>query len=297
MFFLHKNKQTCSFSFFLTFLFLLKITSIHSNLISSLKQTKPEDLLQTNLSNQQITSQTISIQIDPLTKNCNLPFKEQISYSFNIPTTTIIHSIISKKAALFDFKINLSQNSKEGLKLLHYETYLDKSYKRRKLLSNNANINDKKGRITYRDRWLFTIELNKPVNQVNLEIEYKVQRGLMVDDINGVNLLDLYIINPYNYAIDQMTLRIQLQNFKKDELESLILPQDIEMEYDQLGNINLLSSKTQRRLSENHITLTLPMEIKTCDSEYLNYVYYGVLGMIISFIILFGISVFYLFKE
>ena len=232
------------------------------------------------------------IIFDTSLKSCDILTIEKVQFNFNTPTDVIHHLIVSKKKQLYGFLVDLPLNS--NLSIRKIEIFQDKSLRNR-FYHDSGNLGSTASASVnsfYRDRWLISVVLDKKVTRVNLIYKFYTQAAIKVDNVNKKNLLKSYMVNPYPFEIKNLTIELLLLNFEHLKEEDLTIPAFSKLTKVNLNNqlhfgkgFKISIDKILPIHSEFLIQLTLPMEILSCEAGLVNFVYFGLIGMTVGFII------------
>lgn len=240
--------------------------------------------------NMKINQVKTTIHIDPMSLHCNIKFTETVIMSFQSPTDRIYYIIISKKLLFKDFKPSLSLSHRnDDVSILKYEILNDLSYKQRKFYDEN------KKEISFRDKWLITLTLNKEVKEIQLNIEYSSDRALLVDASSKTNIINLSFFNPYNTSIQYIIFMI-FHNVTTFEINRLSIPYGSVV--NSRGDSKEIYIKRRfKSFSHHEIKLYLPLLISNCDVTFINFLFFGLLVSTTVFALFSVLTVIYLFKE
>ena len=240
--------------------------------------------------NMKINQVKTIIHIDPVSLHCNIKFTETVNMSFQSPTDRIYYIIISKKLLFKDFKPSLSLSHRnDDVSILKYEILNDLSYKQRQFYDEN------KKEISFRDKWLITLTLNKEVKEIQLNIEYSSDRALLVDASSKTNIINLSFFNPYNTSIQYIIFMI-FHNVTTFEINRLSVP------YGSVVNSSgdskeIYIKRRFKSFSHHEIKLYLPLLISNCDVTFINFLFFGLLVSTTVFALFSVLTVIYLYKE
>lgn len=235
-----------------------------------------------------IESMTSNFYVDPTINTCDVKVFDTIKFSFHKPTDRLDYIMISKKTPLYGFTPKII--SKANI-ITDYEIYEDSSFKQRVYYDSDGK------RIAFRDRWLISIQLLKPVKEVEIGLEYYMQRAILIDNIREANFLKFSLINPNSFNIDQYQIIVNLLNFQKLKPEDINIPNDGLVKINGKDNIQIITKRKYDKHSEIEVYLSLPYELLTCDGNIVNYVFYGLVFTSITFVILSLITIGFLYKE
>lgn len=237
--------------------------------------------------NYRMTDYHINYYINAKNENpCDISVKEVVSYESPSRINEIVHSILSKKLPYTNFKVSVLS---QGVRI--HSTNIEKSNEHRKYFINKVESQ------IYRDRWIITTQLTSSVPKVTLEYEYTIQRGIMIDPLNEYDLIKVSIINPFSERLYNLKLSVFIENFKNLENKNIQIPPFSKI---QKKDNNMIEIFTQRSLpvyGQLYMQFTLPLEITVCEPNMVKLVYYGMIGMTASFIIIAIIAFAYIYKE
>lgn len=286
------------------FIFIIRVDFSKQIRSSPLKETDdktPEFTKSENLFNHNknhIERMTTLVTINPKLNICDLVYEDQVSFVFSSPMNQIDHIIVSQKNPYYNFKATIVSEGPPSVKITGIKIYQDKSFRERTFVDDSNN------KITFRDRWLVSITLDKEITEATVKYSYYAERALLIDDSGRNDLVEIALFNPYKTNIPY-ELKIDLLNFSTLDKDRIILPYGAtasELSYKSNGIIkdNGVQIHIQRFFSAHsqyEFNLTLPLEISTCDAEFVNAVYYGLVGMTLTFIVFSVLTVLYLYKE
>jgi hypothetical protein len=92
-------------------------------------------------------------------------------------------------------------------------------------------------------------------------------------------------------------MQINLENYPHLKAEDLKVPIDSLISTVDKNNIKIVTRRPLEKHSEYEINLTLPYELKTCEGNIVNLVYYGLVGMSALFVMMSIVTLTYLYKE
>jgi hypothetical protein len=261
------------------------------NSISSAENGEKEDTIPFN----GIKSLTQVYTVDPKLKSCDVKVSERIR--FNLPNISINlnYIIISKKFPLYGFNAKLLKVYDKNLEKIANQIKEVRLFKDSS--SNSRTFADLQShKLQFRDAWLVNIELKYPVKDIEIEIEYKMQRAIQIDNLDELNYLKLELVNPNSSNIDDYKLIIELKNYKGLNAQNLKMPKGT---YAQQNGDDVVLSTHQPldKYSGFEMDFSLPYEIFECEGEIVNIVYYGLIGMSILFLLMSVFTIAYLYKE
>jgi hypothetical protein len=236
--------------------------------------------------NNNILSATNIYTLNKKSNSCDVGVKERIKFKLQSPQNIIDHIIISKKTPLYGFTVFAIT---PGVLFNHFEIFQDSSFKERIFIDSSDR------RLLFRDRWLVAVYLDKEVSEVELEFGYNMQRALSIDPNANVNYLNLNVINPYPSSINY-DITLKLLNFQTINEDSLNVPYDTVIK-SYKGGLDMEMQTQFDGHSEYDVTILLPMEIETCERGLVDLVYYGLIIMSFSFIVLSLITMYNLYKD
>jgi len=237
--------------------------------------------------NQNILDYNIGYYVDAGKQNaCDIKVKETLSYSVDQPTNKIIHAILSKKLSYSDFTV-ASLTAGAAIKTIE----ISKSNAHR-----TQFINKDESQI-YRDRWLINIEFTNNITTAVLEFNYNIQRAVMIDPMNEYDIIRISIINPFSNRMENLKFSVYLQNFKHLQNESIRVPPFSTLNASDRNNIQISTTRSLPVYGQLFMQFTLPMEITVCEPNMVKVVYYGMVGMTASFVIIALIAFAYIYKE
>jgi hypothetical protein len=276
------------YNFLFTLALMLFTTSNSLNLIHlnhrMTHQFVPQSL---EYKNYKLKDYHINYYINSKNENaCDIHVKEVVSYESHTTVNEVVHSILSKKLPYTDFKVSIIT---PGVRV--YKTNIEKSNEHRKYFITKGESQ------IYRDRWIITTQLSTSVSKVTVEYEYTIQRGIMIDPLNEYDLIRVSIINPFSERLYNLKLSVFIENFKNLENKNIQIPPFSKI---QRKDNNLIEIFTERSLpvyGQLLMQFTLPLEITVCEPNMVKLVYYGMIGMTASFIIIAIVAFAYIYKE
>jgi hypothetical protein len=152
-------------------------------------------------------------------------------------------------------------------------------------------------RLLFRDRWVITTQFMRPLTEVELEYTYYMERAVLIDTVSEQNYLKFVIINPLE-EISNYTLLIELKNFKKLNAEMIKTPAESLITVSEKDSlVKIISKVAFRKHSENEVNINLPLELIACERDLVNVVYFGLIGMVVLFILMTLVTLVYVYKE
>jgi hypothetical protein len=269
-----KNHKVSSLSEFRTNFYLNQHVSASDNFMGKYVSTlKNSDL--------SIESMASSFTFDANSgSNCDVQVIDRIKFKYPNPTLKVEHMIISKKMPLYGFKVS----SRElDVQISNINIFQDTSFQQRFFVDENNNF------LSFRDRFLVTAELSKAVTEIELEFEYNMQRAILIDNNTQLNNLKAMMINPYHFDLENYRIIINLLNFRNIDLNYLKIPAESSLRsYTEKRGRGIQISQVRKfnTHAEFEMTVSLPMEIYTCEGNIVNLVFYGLLGISIIFVIM-----------
>ena len=245
-----------------------------------------DDSIMDIYSNNNILSANNIYTLNKLSNSCDVGVQERVKFKLESPQNIVDHIIISKKTPLYGFTVMAIT---PGVVINHFEVFQDASFKERIFTDSLER------RLMFRDRWLIAVYLNKEVTEVELEFGYNMQRALLIDPNANVNYLNLNIINPYPNSINY-DIKMKLLNFQKLDKDNLNVPYNTAINSYKNG-LDMDMQTVFDGHTEYDVTILLPMEIETCERGLVDIVYYGLIVMSLSFIILSLITMYNLYKD
>jgi hypothetical protein len=259
---------------------------------------KPQKIYDNN-DEARISKTQISVFIDPIDLGCDLKFLEKSSFVFNPPTNIIYYTVISPRNSYYNFKVNISNTIMDiGLKIVDVQVYVDKSF-REKTFVDQYNNN-----LSFRDRWVIVVTLNKPVHEIELDFNYLSERSILIKQEENTNLVKLTFFNPYNQKIPY-DIGISFTGFMYLTASKLKLPWDSKIReftykknnkvYD--NGLEITSSRELDSFAQYELFLSLPLELKTCDTGFIKVVYYSLIAVTIVFGLASLFTIYTVYKE
>jgi len=270
-----------------TVLLLLSCCSNAYRYLSMNSQQNNEFLPNTLKTNQQIQNYNINYYVDAGKQNaCDIKVKESVSFKVDQPTDRLVHAILSKKLPYSDFTV---ASLTPGAVIKNVEIT-------KKNLHRTNFINREDSQI-YRDRWLITVEFTSKVNSAVLEYNYDIQRAVMIDPMNEYDVIRISIINPFSNRLDDLKFSVFLQNFKNLHQEKIRVPPYSSLDSSDKNNIQISTTRSLPMYGQLFMQFTLPMEITVCEPNMVKLIYYGMVGMTVSFVLIALIAFAYIYKE
>ena len=243
-----------------------------------------------------------NVIIDPAELACDIKHNDIVSFDLLEPTNVIYYTVISPRNPYYSFNAKLLESDliaiDTSLKITNMEVYVDKSFREKKFIDEFNNS------VSFRDRWVIATYLNKPVSNIELSYSYYSERAILINQIDGVNLLKLTFFNPYNQNINY-NINLRFSGFKELNTTDLKLPYDSTIrnfDYKRNGKnysngVEISSMKSIRPFTQYELFMSLPMELKTCEAGFISIVYYSLIGVTVFFTIASLITVFVVSKE
>ena len=244
--------------------------------------------------NQIVKSINSQVNFDKNKGSCDLTnISETVHFTFKKPTNIIHHLIFSTKFSYYNFRVHLNNFSDipAGVEIAGVKTFSNTSLKK-SFLSNflNREMNNN----NFKENWLIAIRLSKPVKEISLKFLYNISNSLHIDPMLKTNILHYQYINPYNYQIDEFSMKINIINYSELNKYSIKSPNE--------GSINDLENKkgividiqkSLPKVSMYSINLPLPYKLDMCDKGFFNTI--SVTLLVMTFIIT-GFGFFTCFK-
>jgi hypothetical protein len=230
---------------------------------------------------------TITLDVSQI--SCDVKVNEKVKFYFPQPQMSLDYLIISKKIPYYGFEVKMIPQSDAFISSRVVSQ--DSSFRQRIFQDSLGR------RLIFRDRWVITTHFNRPLEEVELEYTYYMERAVLIDTVNEQNYLKFVIINP-NDEITNYTMLIELKNFKKLNAEMIKAPTDsLIFVSNRDSSVKIESKVPFRKHSENEVNINLPLELIACERELVNFVYFGLIGMAILFVLLTLITLAYVYKE
>ena len=217
--------------------------------------------------NQNIKSIHSKIILDKEKESCDLTVSEKVLFSFDRLTTNINHFIFSKRFSIYNIKAKIPVNGAiNDNKIIETKLYSNTNV--RNLLYNTI-ANSESLIQNFKENWVISIEITKPVNEIEIEFTYNVQNGLYVDPVEKKNLLQFDYINPYSSIIDNFRLDLEINNYKGLNKNNIKSFEDGSIEnINNNTGIQVTLLKKLPELSQYSISLPLPFEIEMCNRSF-----------------------------
>ena len=241
---------------------------------------------ETTSSKYEIKSMTSNFFIDNKTKSCDVKVIDKLIISMQQPSDRLDYIIISKKTPLYGFTPRT-----KSTQIKMFDVLEDSSFKQRIYIDSDGK------RITFRDRWLVSIQFSEIVKEVEMELEYYMQRALLIDSIKEANFLKFSLINPHPFDVNPYIIIVNLVNYEKLKPEQINVPVNGSVMTNGKEIVQIVTKKIYEKHSEIEVFLTLPYELSTCDGNIVNIVFYGLVFTSVMFVILSMITMFFLSKE
>lgn len=284
---LKKEKKESNSEVYITDMPLHNLSGYGSKHESEILNNRLDDNFATSNNNEIVSLSRIYI-MDTVLKSCDIPVLERIQFKFPTQKDKIEYVVISKKVPMYGFKV-VPYNNK-NVEIVDTKLYKDTSFKTRVFVDNDNK------KMAFRDRWMISVKLNKPVNEIGLEFSYSLQRIIIIDSISETNFLKIELINSYSYDIPNHTTVFRLLNIDEKYMNSLRLPIDTIMTRVPSG-FEITSHNIFKKHVEYEVQLTLPFLISSCEGSVASIVYYGLIGMSLVFLIISIYTLIYLYKE
>ena len=245
--------------FFLIIILFIQKSNSNTNKISD------DNIISESDAYKKINRIQTTVILDKKSESCDLNVSEKVIFSFDQPTDTINHMIISKKFTHYGFGTKIVSDDKNKIKILKQNIYSHPNL--RKLLHNYISLNDNSK--NFKENWLLSITLSEPVQIIELDFTYNIQMGLYIDPINKINIFQYELINPYVYSIENFKIEIIVKNYELLNKNNLTIPQQ--------GIIEDLEDKNGIKLTMNlklpdkslySVNLPLPYEIEICNIAF-----------------------------
>jgi hypothetical protein len=273
---------------------VLTISNIH-NIYKEIK-ANPFDESQVEMGRNKNVIKEIenTILVSPKMNGCNIKFDEKTSFTFENQTEIIHYTIISKRLSLNSFIPYISEEDNNKTSITSFNLYKDKSNRQRTVI--NEEKDDSKNSIKFRDRWVVEVNLSKPVLRVSINFSYYGERAILINTKSNSNILNLSLFNPYSESFPYK-INLLLVDFDNFNTENIFLPENSLLKQ----RSNKINEIQMHRYFDSHseydFTLTFPLEINSCDGNFLNMMYYGLIGMTSVFAIISVAIVIYMSKE
>ena len=236
-----------------------------------------------------------TIFIDPEQLICDVKYQEIASFSFSIPQLTIYYTIISAKTPYYNFSVS---SLTDGVQVSNMSVFVDKSFK------DTGFIDEFNNSINFKDRWIIAVDFKAPTMEVDLKFLYFSERAMLIDQTDKTNLLKLTLFNPYNQSISHK-VDLRLTGFNTLSKNLLKVPNDTKIElFNYLRNSKVMSNgflvsfeRLINPFTQYEMFLSLPMEIKTCETGFLNVVYYTLIVVTVVFVLISLLSALHIYKE
>jgi hypothetical protein len=245
-----------------------------------------EDVTKNNYT---ITSMDQSFILDAFKKSCDVQVSEKVNFKFPAYSDKINYIIISKKTPLYGFGAQVVGKTNNNVKVVSVKLYQDSSFRQRIFVDTEGR------RLSFRDRWMISVGLSSPVQEIEIEFNYSMQRAVLIDSIGEANYLKFILINPL-HTINNYKLSINLLGFQNLKVENLKVPMDSMIKNVPYG-IEIETKRQYRKHSEYEVNLSLPYELTSCEGNIVNVVYYGLIGMSVLFIIMSIFTLAFVYKE
>jgi hypothetical protein len=227
--------------------------------------------------------------LDTIKKSCDVHVTEKVNFKFPVLSDKINYIIISKKTPLYGFTAEVTGKSKNSVKVNGVKLYQDSSFRQRIFVDTEGR------RLSFRDRWMVSVSLSNPVQEIEIDFNYSMQRAVLIDSIGEANYLKFTLINPLN-TINNYKFSINLLGFQNLKPETLKIPMDSIIKKVPYG-IEIETKRQYRKHSEYEINLSLPYELTSCEGNIVNVVYYGLIGMSVLFIVMSIFTLAFVYKE
>ena len=235
----------------------------------------------------QIADYQMNYYIDSKKENaCDIKVKEIITYNSTKKLGRVVHTILSKKLPYEDFKIRVLT---PGVKI-NESKVVKTAIVKKHFINQNDSVN-------FRDRWIISIEFTEKVQNVTVEYEYDIQRAVMIDPVNDNDLIRISVINPFSLKLDNLKLNVFIDNFKNLDSFRLRVPPYSNIHQINKDSIQIKTVRTLPVFGQVFIQFNLPLEITVCDPKMVKLVYYGMIAMTASFVIISIIAFAYIYKE
>jgi len=218
--------------------------------------------------NQKIKSIHTNINLDKDKQSCDLTVSEKVLFSFDRLTTKINHLIFSKRFSIYNIKAEITMDNSiiHNNKIINTKQYSNTNV--RKLLYKTIATRNSLAQ-NFKENWVISIELNNPIQEIEIEFTYNILNGLYVDYIEKRNILQFDYINPYNTIIDNFILDLDINNYKdlsKNNIVSLEEGSVKNINNDKGIRITLFKKLPER--SQYSFNLPLPFQIEGCNRYF-----------------------------
>jgi len=235
-----------------------------------------------------INSMVTNLYLDAKIKSCDVKVVDTLKIFMNQPSDRLDYIIISKKIPFYGFTPKMISSDVEIKK---FEVFEDSSFKQRIYIDLDGR------KLSFRDRWLISIEFSKPTQEIEMELEYFLQRAVLIDNIKEANYLKVSFINPHPYNIVNYSITVNLLNFDKLNPEQIKTPSNGSVIINGKKDIQIVTTKRYEKHSEIEVFLSLPYELASCDGNLVNIVFYGLIFTSATFVVLSLITIGFLYKE
>lgn len=242
------------------------------------------------------------MNLNPNKYSCDIAVIQSVSFSFLKPTNVIYFTIVSSEHQLYNFSSYLDNNSSSN-SIVKFESYVDKTFNDKSYMDQN-NVD-----IKFKERWVLITYLANEVTDVNINYTYLSERSILINNNDKTNFLRLTIFNPYDHTISY-GIFFDIVGFENLDITQLRLPADVSVKIIKpnldSNNLNLNTNDYGIELSTNkmisthnqyELYLSLPQQISDCDIQFMQVIFYSMLGISCFFIISTVLTVYYLSKE
>jgi hypothetical protein len=236
----------------------------------------------------EIQSMSTNFYLDAKKKSCDVKVADRMKILMNQPSDRLDYIIISKKTPLYGITPKILSGNVE---IKNFEVYEDSSFKQRIYIDSEGR------KLSFRDRWLISMEFSKPVGELEMELEYFLQRAILIDNIKEANYLKVSLINPHQFNIEGYNIVVNLLNFEKLNPEEINTPINGMVKVNGKEDIQIITNKKYEKHSEIEVFLSLPYELVSCDGNLVNIVFYGLIFTSATFVVLSLITIGFLYKE
>lgn len=242
------------------------------------------------------------MNLNPNKYSCDIAVIQSVSFSFLKPTNVIYFTIVSSEHQLYNFSSYLDNDSSSN-SIVKFESYVDKTFNDKSYMDQN-NVD-----IKFKERWVLITYLANEVTDVNINYTYLSERSILINNNDKTNFLRLTIFNPYDHTISY-GIFFDIVGFENLDITQLRLPADVSVKIIKpnldSNNLNLNTNDYGIELSTNkmisthnqyELYLSLPQQISDCDIQFMQVIFYSMLGISCFFIISTVLTVYYLSKE